>query len=523
MPRSKSEIWNHFIEGGKQNGSHYEAYCRWCIAKRASAQLGEDGTLQFRKTDPWVITVMAHMHRENDEMKKKGEKNDSMKGVVTGKRESMVPHILNCPNASAAAKELARKLKEGAKGNGNTKKRMREEDTEDDEVKNPTKKRVPHTNLVPTKISFLRELDTPFTDVQVEGIRAQLEKTTVSANLPDGWFENLEVIKLFKMIYETARGVMPSRQQVGGGELLHEVDGEDEEMDDEDEEMDDGDEEMNDEAKDRAEHFASWYCKKSGIFQQALMHAMDIMHHPERINQTFFYIECELHPDHENRASEDKYRLRETFMAPLDGTLVYEGYQYMKALDKQAKSRGHIGAIFVEMVDATDVHHPAVHRWLLAIPYSTKDAQKILEDTKWGNVWWASRLRDILEVPESSYEFVYDELAKLPDHLLCDTPMTDYRSVNRERFQNDPNCEYFDGDPQCDYTGRHIALEEGDYTYELNEMLTYDRLAKRWLEHNQSAGRLLFLNGFLYKVPGPEAGNGVVSNRYNRVGSFQSP
>lgn len=60
--------------------------------------LGRMGRCSFERGQ----AVMAHMHRENDEMKKKGEKNDSMKGVVTGKRESMVPHILNCPNASAA-------------------------------------------------------------------------------------------------------------------------------------------------------------------------------------------------------------------------------------------------------------------------------------------------------------------------------------------------------------------------------------------------------------------------------------
>ncbi|EEB89862.1 hypothetical protein MPER_11996, partial [Moniliophthora perniciosa FA553] len=217
MGRSKSEIWNHFIRGEKQNGSHHEAYCRWCIAKRASVQLGKDETMQLQKTEAWVITVMADMHRENDEMRKKGEKNDSMKGVVTGKKESMVPHILNCPNASAAAKNSARELKKGAK----EKKRMNADDEEGEKAKQQTKKRELPTNL----IKFLRE---PFTDIQVEKICAQIEKATVSASLPGGWFEGLEVIKLFRMIYEMARDAMPSRPQAGGGEWLDEVEAVDE-------------------------------------------------------------------------------------------------------------------------------------------------------------------------------------------------------------------------------------------------------------------------------------------------------
>ncbi|ESK90101.1 hypothetical protein Moror_7840 [Moniliophthora roreri MCA 2997] len=524
MPRSKSEIWTHFIEGEKQNGSHYEAFCRWCIVKRASVQLEEDGMLQFRKTDPWVTTVMADMRHEDNEMKKKGEKNDSMKGVVTGKRESMVPHILNCPNATAAAKKLARKLKKGAEKNDNMKKRMRDtEDDKDENARKRMKKRALHTNLIPTKISFLREPDAPFTNVQVEGIRAQLEKATVSANLPGGWFENLEVIKLFKMIYATARVVMSSRRQVGG---------EDEEADDEDEDIDDEDEEPdNEDDKVKAyqrEQFASWYRNKSGILQQALMQAMDVAHHPERINQTSFTIWCELHPDHKNRVSADKYRLKSVVMAPI-GYLQQrcEEHRDMKALDKQVKSSGQIGAILVRMMDVTNpiANDQYDQWWPLAIPYSTEAAQKILKDTKWGDVWWVSRLRDLLEVPESSYEFVGGH-AKLPDRLLRDTPMTDFDDMNRERFENDPNCEFFDGDLRCDYTGRHIAFEEGDYTSKFKKMLTYDS-GKRWLEQNQLAGRLQFVDGILYKLHdygyGTEATHEVVSNRHNRVGSDDGP
>ena len=50
-----------------------------------------------------------------------------------------------------------------------------------------------------------------------------------------------------------------------------------------------------------------------------------------------------------------------------------------------------------------------------------------------------SRLRDTLECPESSYYFVDDEIATLPDHLLRDTPMSDFLAVGLERLKNDPN------------------------------------------------------------------------------------
>ncbi|EEB92873.1 hypothetical protein MPER_08554, partial [Moniliophthora perniciosa FA553] len=137
------------------------------------------------------------------------------------------------------------------------------------------------------------------------------------------------------------------------------------------------------------------YNEKSQIFEQALMQAMDLVHHPERTNQTFFRIQCELHPDHENRASADKYCLKFVDMAPLDQVPsdIQPGSELsriVKELDDQVKSRGQIGAIPVMMVDGTDPDCPAFHWWVLAIPYSTKAAQKILENTKWGNVWWVS-------------------------------------------------------------------------------------------------------------------------------------
>jgi hypothetical protein len=135
---------------------------------------------------------------------------------------------------------------------------------------------------------------------------------------------------------------------------------------------------------------------KLEIFRQAVMQATDIVNHPERVNTTFFCFECALHPNHENRASVDKYLLKSAIMRPLEegvlpGVMGDMNFpQYLKVQDDLVKSRGQIGVIAVLMQDATDPDDVTNQWWPLAIPYSTKVAQEMLEDAKWGNVWWVS-------------------------------------------------------------------------------------------------------------------------------------
>jgi hypothetical protein len=58
MPPSKGPIWDHFLPGEKQNGSHIRAYCRGCIEKeRPAGDIVEldDGGKNRLLPQPWVI------------------------------------------------------------------------------------------------------------------------------------------------------------------------------------------------------------------------------------------------------------------------------------------------------------------------------------------------------------------------------------------------------------------------------------------------------------------------------------
>jgi hypothetical protein len=81
-------------------------------------------------------------------------------------------------------------------------------------------------------------------------------------------------------------------------------------------------------------------------------------------------------------------------------------------------------------------------------------------NSKTHDILQVSRLRDTLECPESSYYFVDDEIARLPDHLLRDTPMSDFLAVGLERLMNDPNRKENERlGLESVPTGRPIAFE----------------------------------------------------------------
>ena len=58
MPPSKGPIWNHFLSGEKQNGSHLRAHCRGCIEKERPdgdiVELDDEGKPKLL-TQLWVI------------------------------------------------------------------------------------------------------------------------------------------------------------------------------------------------------------------------------------------------------------------------------------------------------------------------------------------------------------------------------------------------------------------------------------------------------------------------------------
>jgi len=64
MPPPKGPIWNHFLPGEKQNGSHLRAHCRGCIEKKRLADvaiaLDDEGNPKL-STESWVIEGGYHI------------------------------------------------------------------------------------------------------------------------------------------------------------------------------------------------------------------------------------------------------------------------------------------------------------------------------------------------------------------------------------------------------------------------------------------------------------------------------
>ena len=69
MPPPKGPIWNHFLPGEKQNGSHLCAHCRGCIEKKWLADVGphhvaidldDEGNPKL-SAESWVIEGGYHI------------------------------------------------------------------------------------------------------------------------------------------------------------------------------------------------------------------------------------------------------------------------------------------------------------------------------------------------------------------------------------------------------------------------------------------------------------------------------
>jgi hypothetical protein len=58
MPPTKGILWNYFLAGEKQNGSHIRAHCRGCIEKSRPpgeiVELDDDGNPKL-SSESWVV------------------------------------------------------------------------------------------------------------------------------------------------------------------------------------------------------------------------------------------------------------------------------------------------------------------------------------------------------------------------------------------------------------------------------------------------------------------------------------
>lgn len=127
MPPMKGPLWDYFLAGAKQNGSHIRAHCRGCLEKArpagATVELDEDGEPKM-SSEPWVVEGKhySHYHKICTNLYATACKADI--GGVLGVNESMIAHILGkngnnpCPNASEDAQNMVKAQKKGKKKRG---------------------------------------------------------------------------------------------------------------------------------------------------------------------------------------------------------------------------------------------------------------------------------------------------------------------------------------------------------------------------------------------------------------------
>ncbi|KAJ6543742.1 hypothetical protein DFH09DRAFT_1088606 [Mycena vulgaris] len=209
MPPPKGPIWDFFFPGVKQNSAHSEAYCLGCIRHFRQVQGIQDppndtdsglGRLQWEEDSFAQARVSA--------------------GHVRGVKESMIAHLIGsrpCPHASATAKSTAKKIKTG-KG----KAPAPDSDADDESDPQPASKkrkaifRSVDKAMKQPELQVYRGANIPFSAAEVERLRVQFLRATVSANLPFLWTEDVEIIKLFIMFRSTACDVLPARDVISG-------------------------------------------------------------------------------------------------------------------------------------------------------------------------------------------------------------------------------------------------------------------------------------------------------------------
>ena len=64
MPPTKGPLWDHFLAGTKQNGSHIRAHCHGCIERKRPAgdivEYDENGNPKLVSTNAWVVEGKPH-------------------------------------------------------------------------------------------------------------------------------------------------------------------------------------------------------------------------------------------------------------------------------------------------------------------------------------------------------------------------------------------------------------------------------------------------------------------------------
>ncbi|KAF8194386.1 ribonuclease H-like domain-containing protein [Mycena galopus ATCC 62051] len=148
---------------------------------------------------------------------------------VLGEKKAMAGHLRKCPHATQAERDLAAThvpteadKKSKRKVASDTPGDVDDESAQRGEQSGERKKRklvaAVETSIRQSSIAAYacKGIDLPFTADQRSDIADQFLRATQSANLPERWVEDPEVMKLFVMFRSQALDVMPSRRQLSG-------------------------------------------------------------------------------------------------------------------------------------------------------------------------------------------------------------------------------------------------------------------------------------------------------------------
>ncbi|KAF7368096.1 DUF659 domain-containing protein [Mycena sanguinolenta] len=211
MPAPLGPIWEFFYQGEKQNSAHSQAYCLGCIRHFRRVNGFQDPP---NETDS---TLLARIQDDTEQFSQALQSVDHVRGV----KKSMLAHLIGrsaCPHASAEAKKKAKAI------NG-TKPAAADSDADDESDPGPPSKkrkavfRNVNKAMKQPELKVYRGANIPFSSSELERVRAQFLRATVSANLPFRWTEDVEVIKLFIMFRAMACDAIPSREVLAGSLL----------------------------------------------------------------------------------------------------------------------------------------------------------------------------------------------------------------------------------------------------------------------------------------------------------------
>ncbi|PBK93862.1 hypothetical protein ARMGADRAFT_108395 [Armillaria gallica] len=208
----------------------------------------------------------------------------------------------------------------------------------------------------------------------------------------------------------------------------------------------------------RAARFVKWYeaIPKLDVFRQAALQALDIVNHPENVDRKALRLRLKLHPEYKQREPVDRYVLVEGLMLPketlygcrpLDRQFLTE---YIQAQNDVVKGRGQLGVVPVSISEVDD--NGSIMNsswWILALPFTHEEAKGILQATKWDDVHWEARLRDILATPEAEWirvvpipntkgQFHFG----LPENLLKEYPFGCLGRRISEMRLNEPRSQF---------------------------------------------------------------------------------